>query len=310
MNRIRARCKSFLSLLSCLLILFSFSHPLIAQDNDHGPETPRFTVTIHPLARTTIYNRVALLPLSGGDKDIADQLTRSFHSSLLKSKKYSLLPLSASTEWFDNFSGGKKQPSSAENLIIRAGTALKCRGVISGEVILGNRDPAVAATSPFLRVILKMNDAGNGGEVWRLRAVVEKVPDTYRLGSRFIQEVASLAVNRLVAEMVAAGDRFSTQLPQPRIFSFQGNHGGATFYLRPDPVLLFARYCLLRAPGKGEIFTTVASVRNKSRQATILVDNRGGDPGSTFYYTVVGITSSGLASLPVPPLAIPASPGE
>ncbi len=286
----------------CFWITLGFTGNGIAQSGDQNQKKDPVSISIHPLAHTILYNRVSLLPFKADNQNIADQVTRAFYSALLKSKKYALIPLDHSTTWFYEHVPTKTAPEK-DTLSVKAGIALKSRGVISGEVITQDPSSDARTKNRLMSLTIRMVDVKTGNEVWQIQTTITTSPQKSLADLPFIQQVVYLSVERLIAKMVEVGDSFAARLPQPRIFSYQGNKGNVTLIIRPDPVLLFSEYRLLRADNPDDIFTTVASIRNIP-YAELIIQDRDLNDQTTYYYTIVGVASTGLTSIPGPPLAI------
>ncbi len=253
-------------------------------------EHPSDQVAIHiaPDARQHILNRVVLLPFTGDNPDFARQVTALFHEALERTGKYRLLALEKAQGW---------QARHRKTDPVQAGRDLDARGVITGRL---RGDYALSGSEPARRCTISMTDAWNGRTLWEIRS---ELP--WRKGEKTLsmeKTMEGLALS-LVRKLVAAGDIYSPLLPPPQVISTQGDLRRNRIILQPDPPHIYTGYQLLRAPRTDGIFRAVTEPVPNS-QGLLILEDAGLKDATTYYYTVIGLTSTGLANIPAAPLAV------
>ncbi|WP_456386862.1 fibronectin type III domain-containing protein [Desulfolithobacter sp.] len=253
-------------------------------------EHPRDQVAIHiaPDARQHILNRVALLSFTGDSPDFARQVTALFHQALERTGKYRLLALEKTQGW---------QTRHVKPDPVQAGRDLDARGVITGQI---RGSYSLSGTDPAQICTISMTDAWNGRTLWEIRS---KLP--WRKGSKNLsmeKTMENLAYS-LVRKLVATGDIYSPLLPVPQVISTQGDLRRNRIILQPDPPHIYTAYQLLRSTRADGIFRAVTEPVPNS-QGLLILEDAGLEDGTTYYYTVIGLTTTGLANIPAAPLAV------
>jgi len=288
-----------------ILLLFFHCSPTAAgaSSDKHKVIAPVITANVSPQARLTIYKTVAMLPVLVDGKTIDKALSQTLYQALLDLQKYHLLPLKSTESWL-----AKKTPAtiplSPVELGHQAGIDLRASAVITAETQTHYKIGALLTGiqgAPVTTYTLTMWDTRNRKPVWNLSITRQ---DNGALTSGPDQTAMTLhqAMTLLREKMVKMGDIFSTQLPQPTVLSTQGDIRAVRIVLQPDPPHIFSAYQLLHADSADAAFTP-AGPPVANRAPLILVDKGLGD-ATGYFYTVIGLSSKGLANIPAPPFKI------
>jgi hypothetical protein len=295
----------FLCLLPAVLLLWAI--PLAALAGT-APEktreiTSKVTVFVAPETRTIIYRKVALLPVLSDDPQLAADMTQLLYQALDKTGKYALLPPDVVRNRLAAMK--KKVGRESAEQIVAIGRAIRARGVIEARIIPDARSGS-SAPDCFFKLNIRMIDCRTGGTAW---SVTERCPGKTNpqvLTREKIRRLAETALQRLTAKMVAQGDIFSPRLPPPTIIASRGELRANRLILQPDPPYVYSSYLLLGSDSEDGVFTPRGKpVAND--QAPVTLEDTGLKDGTTYYYTVIGITENGLANIPAPPRAITTS---
>lgn len=288
------------------LFLLQFLMPSLVSAAEVSGEPLEATVEIRvePAARTTIFNTVILLPLLKADGSADTVLTETVHREIVRTDKYSLLSMDIVDNWF------KKQPPLQLGVLqargIAAGRALRARGVIVGNVTreeVSDSGQDGGDSIKMTTVALQMLDAQNKKEIWTLEISIPLSEEPVSLEAEQLNLWVETGVQRLLDRMVQQGDIFSTQIVKPRILSKQGQIRSVRVVLQPDPPHIHRAYQLLRSKNRDTVFTPAAPPVTNDRGPLILTDKDLED-GTTYYYTIIGINSQGLANIPELPFTI------
>ena len=291
-----------------LLCLTLTGSVLAAEKDSTAPLCLKITITLAPTLRTTIFNRVAVLPLQADDPQLTAELSDSFYTALLKTNKYELLPATVVTDWLETT---RDQPAVADQRqqAVVLGRALKARGVIYGSLLsqgeehpLKNRGSSIGA----LAFRVQMVDAQTGTTCWTLRVGCRDEKEKSALNRDQIRRVMQESLQQLIRAMVADGDIFSTRLVKPTVISTRGELRKIRVILQPDPPYIYAAYQLLSAEEPDGVFTArTAPVTND--HAPIILEDPDLKDGKSYFYTVIGLTKTGLANVPAPPFTVTTS---
>ena len=286
-------------LLLLLLPVLLFLQPAagLCQEKTTDGFEATIRVEVSPTARTVIYNRVLILPFLDRDQQPDTMLTQAFFQALQQVRKYPLLPTGAGRQWYEKYLSTSKSQGS-EELAIQAGRALRARGVITGSTDRKGTGPEMVC-----RYRASMTDSQTGDRVWSLS--FDSPTDTSGSGcdAPGLREIMDQALHRLVAEQVRRGDIYSPLLPQPRILSTQGEIRKIRIVLQPDPPHIYAAYQLLRADSPDAVFHVVDRPVANDHVPIVLKDENLKD-ATTYYYTIIGLTSDEMANVPAQPVAI------
>ena len=290
-----------------LLAVLSLCIPLqasAAKNTGENPE-PVIIAKVNPLARLTIYKKIAILPVLVDGKETHPLLTNTLYQSLLELQKYRIAPLEPAGTWFAN-NFPPDDTFSRANLAQQAGTALQTNAVLvsevhhkihSGELIIGHEK-----SPPVTSCTFTLFDTKNGTIIWNLTISREDPEPGSAQSLEHITATMQQAMTALRREMVQQGDIFSPQLPRPEVLSSQGGIRSVRIVLQPDPPHIFSRYQLLRAENADATFSAVG-IPTTNEAPVILADTDLAD-ATSYYYTVIGLTKDGFANIPAPPFKI------
>jgi fibronectin type 3 domain-containing protein len=291
-------------LLTLLVICTWFGTPSLAPATEEPPLLcPEVTLTVDPLLRTTIYNRVAVAPVQADDPQLAAELTEILYKSLKQAKKYTLVaPKTVAEQLAREKNAAKNPPTPAE-----IGQRLKTGAVI--ELILEEKitDTAPAGDdAPYLFFVIHMIDSRTGKVRWQVSSRCPERRNIHSINADLLGQTVSRGIEELIRTLVAKGDIFSTVLPQPTIIASRGELRAARIVLQPDPTYVYRSYRLLGADREDGVFSPrTPPVAND--HAPIILEDKGLRDATTYYYTVTGIAENGLANVPAQPLAITTS---
>ena len=252
---------------------------------------PEITVSLAPHLHTTIFNRVAVLPFASDNPELTQHLTQILYEALSKTRKYTLLPLSVTRKRL-----AALHPTAQEDSIqwaVGVGRAIKARGIIQARLL--PQEQPVEKKPAMFAITIEMTDAQTGTTAWRITS--------RQSGAILPLHVINSSIHRLIQEMVKAGDIFSPVLPQPTIIAAQGSLRATTITIQPDPLNSHVTYQLLGAETPDSIFVPRTAPVAASTTPIILQDT-GLQDATTYYYTVIGKTKNGLASIPIPPFSV------
>jgi len=288
-----------------LAVLF-LNFPVLAATNPEKstPVEPVITAEVNPIARLTIYKNVAVLPALVDGNSIDEQLSTTLYQALLELQKYTLLPLENARAWFEK-KVAPGTPFSPQQIGHQAGIDLQASAVLVAEVqhrrLMGKLLTDID-NRPITICTFTLIDTANRKIVWRLTVSRQNGEQQQPVPGDQPVNPLHEAFKILRTEMVKKGDIFSTQLPHPEVLSTQGDIRAVRIVLQPAPPHIFSNYQLLRAQSADAAFTPVGPpVANKA--PLILVDT-GLDDATAYFYTVIGLTSTGFANVPAPPFKV------
>ncbi len=285
-------------------IIALFASPAWA-DKPPAPQKnpPVINVQVSPNARLTIYKSVILLPALTDGTIIDRPLTTALYRALDDLHKYHILQPEDVEPWLKKQLQSDEELSMAE-LAHRAGIDLRASAIITAEAHPRQKIGELLVrldSTPVTAWNIVMWDTRNSQPVWKLAVSHQDVgpePEKAQETTAILQQ----AMSTLEKEMVARGDIFSTRLPRPEVLSTQGDIRSVRIVLQPDPPHIFSRYQLLRAEDPKAVFRpTGPPVANKT---PLILADHGLRDATSYYYTVIGINSDGLANVPAPPFAI------
>jgi len=295
--------KLFYLPLLCALLAGS---ALAAENDSAVPLCPAVTVTFSPTLRTTIFNKVAVLPFQTDDPQLAAELSNSFYTALAETGKYELIPAATVTDWLET---NNNQPAEADQRqqAIALGRALKARGVIHMALRPRRENPIKNRGSiACIACNIQMIDAQTGKTYWTMSVECKGEKQKSPLNREQTLRIMEESLQQLIRAMVANGDVFSTRLPRPTVISTRGELRKIRVILQPDPPYIYAAYQLLSAEEPGGVFTARTAPVNNDHAPIILEDTDLKD-GKIYYYTVIGLTEEGLANVPAPPFTVTTS---
>lgn len=300
--RIRAG-RSFL----LLLFLIQFLQPGVttAEEISGSPEGMKVEVRVEPAARTTVFNKVILMPLQQRGNRTNPVVTEALYRQIQGTNKYSLLPQDIVVNWLKDHPA-TTQDSDPVQIGITAARALRARGIIVGSISWEKPEKPIAGEttkSNELKLSIQMFDAQTTEQVWSLDLSIPQVTEPANPEEEQLRLGLVEGVQQLLARMVQQGDIFSTQLAKPRILSKQGRIRSVRVVLQPEPPHIHKAYQLLRSNNRDTVFTPVAPPVINDRGPLILTDKNLQD-GMEYYYTIIGINSQGLANIPELPFTI------
>jgi len=294
-----------------IMILFCtlLASTTVAEDkntNDTPPLCPGITVALAPALRTIIFNRVAVLPFQADDPQLAADLSDSFYTALAQTGKYELLPASSVSDWLEKNRDQLKKLDLPQQ-VVRIGRTLQARGVIHASLVPRTETPLTnkGSTTSFAFNI-RMTDIQTGKTAWILRAACEDKKQYRELKKQHILKIMNESLQKLISTMVAEGDIFSPQLPNPTVISSRGGLRKIRVILQPDPPCTYAAYQLLTAVDPEGPFTAhTAPVIND--HVPIILEHTALEDGKRYSYTVIGLTNTGLSNVPAPPFSVTTS---
>jgi fibronectin type 3 domain-containing protein len=290
-----------------LLCLALTGSVLAAEKDSTAPPCLKVTITLAPNLRTTIFNRVAVLPLQADTPQLTAELSDSFYSALLKTNKYELLPAAVVTDWLKTT---RDQPTETEpqQQAVILGRTVKARGVIYGSLLSQGEEHPLKNSGSIgsLAFRIQMLDAQTGKTCWTLRIVCRGKKEKSPLNKAQLRRIMQESLQQLIRAMVADGDIFSTRLIKPTVISTRGELRKVRVILQPDPPYIYTAYQLLSAEEPDGVFTARTAPVNNDHAPIILEDPDLKD-GKSYFYTVIGLTKTGLANVPAPPFTVTTS---
>ena len=268
---------------------------------------PRINVHLALNLRTTLFGNVALLPLQADDPQLSATITRGFYDALDQIGKYRLLPPATAADPGHDASG-KAAAADPQQQVLNFGRAVKARGVIHGTV-RSARKKSLDSTTPAdsgLFFSIKMTDTRTGTTAWSLSGTCRGGGSNRQLNPETARRLMEPPVDKLLRAMVDAGDIFSPLLPAPTVISTRGELRRTRIILQPDPPYTYAAYQLLGSETADGVFT-VRSPAVANDTAPIVLEDTDLLDGKKYYYTVIGLTKSGLANIPAPPFTVTTS---
>lgn len=287
-----------------MLTLF-FTTNALAEDTSAPEKQVSTSADVSPLAKTVIFNSVAILPFKESDKSINLELTEVFQQALDDTKKYALVPQRKVQRWLHSRPKDSIDNTDAEK-IYQAGKALVCRGIITGAL---SREKIIVKEKEKYRIdrvyraVLEMTDIQTKNIVWSLTASTVQRPGASKNPVDHLKVPLKQGLQLLVKKMVEQGDIFSTRLPQPQVLSKQGKIRATRIVIQPEPPHIHLAYQLFRSSGKETYFTTVGSPQPNDKAPLTLDDSELKDD-KTYYYSVIGFNQDGLASVPALPFPV------
>lgn len=270
-------------------------------------ERPSATIDIDlkRTAKSTLFNRVALLPFTGQYSDLP-QLRKVLFEELDRIGKYDLIAPSQVDFLLDRQAPEKdnEHHSFTASTVIDAGKTLHARGIITGKFShLEASSNTEATISAHSRLLIELWDIHSGQKVWTILITLSEANDDPALDSTAFPNAIGEAVNLLLDNLLQMGAIYSPRVPAPTILSTQGGIRTIRVLLQPAPGYIHSAYQLLKADSPKGIFIPLGAPVPNTTPPLVLEDNQLQD-ASTYWYTVIGINPQGLASIPRPPFAI------
>jgi len=305
MNRhLFSRPLTFAALLTMLLCT-----PVAALPETAAPLRPIQIELSLPLA-LSVYPRAAVLPLRCTDNTADPQLTEVLFQELDKTQKYELIAPAPAVKAppplhnLDNLNANLQANAAAY------GREARVRAVVSGVIVAGagaldQTQSDKPKQAPAL--IVAMTDTARDKPIWRLTLTPPFNDAEQRPAREQLQDLLREGVEELIVHLVNQGDVYTTRLPKPRVLSREARQGFAHVLVQPERRSLIAAYQLLRAPSPDGPFLPAGEPATNRRSPLALEEEQTEDTTAA-WYTVIGLTASGLATLPAPPFQVAVAP--
>lgn len=262
-------------------------------------------VAITPTSHGQIFAKVAVLPFRQMNNQVNQELTAVFFQELDQTKKYRLVTPPISDRKTPS-TLGKDPQTSMQQGAIAWGRAAGIRGVIAGIITEDQQSRQFekqGAQSATTKIFISMMDIQHAQPVWTLTLSLPVPTGERSPGREEMRSLLQQGVAELLVQLVQQGDIFTTQLPAPQVLSTQREPGRVQIMVQPEAPTIFTAYQLLRAGSPDAVFTPVGRPKANSRSPLVLEDTDLHD-NAAYYYTLIGISSTGLANVPAPPFAV------
>jgi fibronectin type 3 domain-containing protein len=296
------RCSLF-----CLLLLLCGlpGNPAAAEPEATEAACTQVTAHVTPALRTIIFNRVAILPLQADDPQLAAAFSQALYASLAQTGKYRLLPEATTADRLETTKAEKNVDPQQQAVLF--GRTVKARGVVHGSLSLRREIPADTDTADTrLTVNITMTDAQTGKTAWSLTTTCTGDQYSRSISPVRARRIMDQGIEQLLRGMVAAGDIFSPLLPEPTVISTRGELRKIRVILQPDPPYTYTAYQLLASDSAGGVFTVHGPPAANDRAPIILEADQLQD-GKKYFFTVIGLSETGLANIPAPPFSVTTS---
>lgn len=271
------------------------------------PEPIRVELSLAP--ELTIYDKVAVLPLLFTDNTTDQQLTEVLFRELDATQKYELIA-PAATAPAPPLRDFADPAASLQKNAVAYGRAARIRAVVSGVILaraetIGQTGQNKTMQAPSL--IISLTDIARDKPVWRLTLTPPPDAAEQRPARELLQDLLHEGVEELIVRLVNQGDVYTTRLPKPRVLSSQAWPGRTRIVVQPEKRSTIVAYQLLRAASPDAAFLPAGEPSANRRSPLTLKDDRGEDAPPA-WYTVIGHTANGLATVPAPPFQVAVSP--
>ncbi len=296
------RCSLF-----CLLLLLCGLPGTAAAAEPEATEAACTQVTAHvtPTLHTIIFNRVAILPLLADDPQLAAALSQALYASLAQTGKYRLQPETTTADLLKTTKAEKNVDPQQQAVLF--GRTVKARGVVHGSLSLRREIPADTDTADTrLTVNITMTDAQTEKTAWTMTITCQGDQYSRTITADQARSIMDQGLTKLLDAMVAAGDIFSPLVPRPTVISTRGELRKIRIILQPDPPYTYAAYQLLASDSARGVFTVHGPPVANDRAPIILEADQLLD-GKKYFFTVIGLSETGLANIPAPPFSVTTS---
>jgi len=255
-----------------------------------------------------IYDKVAVLPLRFTDNTADPQLTEAVFKELDATQKYELIAPAATTP--PPLRDLTDPAASLQKNAVAYGRAARIRAVVSGVIVakagaLNQTGPEAPPQAPTL--IISLTDIARDKPIWRLTLTPPPDATEQRPAREQLQDLLHEGMEELIVRLVNQGDVYTTRLPQPRVLSRQARLGRTSVVVQAEKRSGIVACQLLRAPSPDAAFLPAGEPAANRRSPLTLEDDRGED-ATPAWYTVIGLTASGLATVPTPPFQAAVAP--
>lgn len=276
---------AFASLL-CSSAPFCYADIKVRQKKE--PAQQEHKIELWPEAKTTLFKQVGILPFPE-THSLFNQARTIVYEQLELENIYPVLPLEATAEL-------------SANLILEPDTdidqPLPARAIIWCQLLDGTDD--ILSTSSE-QMLLTFTDIPSKKNIWRITI---DLPDAERQdAATALQNAIGAALVDLRTHLVQHGAIFSVLIPAPEIVSTDGLLKETRVVINPLSKEIHQSYQLLRGNSYNDTFKLIGKpvVNNTS---PITLEDTMLEDGTTYYYSVIGFTPAGLASVPGLPVAI------
>ncbi len=289
----------FLITLFLLLHAFYPSHTLA--------ETKRQTaidIDIQPAAKSTLFNKVAILPFVGSHPAL-QELRSVFHIQLDQTNKYPLMAASQTDFLLDKTKDNADTTKKISPLsVVAKGKKLQSRGIITGTInhVQASSESEVTVNDHF-RMLITLWDIQTAKPVWNITIKVPLTSDTPPLDVAIFTDALQQATRLLLDRLIRMGAIYTPKIQVPIILSKQGTIRQIQIAVQATPQSIHTSYQLLRAKTAAGIFHPIGQPIAGKTPPLILEDENLED-ATTYWYTVTGYNSDGLASIPGQPFSI------
>ncbi len=294
--------------LACAALFAALCAPTaVLSETAAQPQPIRVELSLAP--EIPIYDKVAVLPLRFTDNTADQQLTEALFEELEATQKYELIAPAATTPappWRDL----ADPAASLQKNAVAYGRAARIRAVVSGVIVakagaLNQTGPEALPLAPSL--IISLTDIARDKPVWRLTLTPPPDAAEQRPPREQLQDLLHEGVEELIVRLVNQGDVYTTRLPKPRVLSSQARLGRTSVVVQAEKRSGIVACQLLRAPSPDAAFLPASEPAANRRSPLTLEDDRGED-ATPAWYTVIGLTASGLATVPAPPFQVAVAP--
>ena len=298
------------SLHVCLFLYFCLamgaSMPCLAANPASSPEgAGHVLVEVSSDTRFHVYKEIPVLPFVGENSAMAEALTAAFFRGLDRTEKYNLKLQAAPADWPDDVSG-EHMPAVLRERTLSLGLKSGFRHVITGS--LNTSAPSGQETAGAC-LFIAMYDTQTSMPVWSMELTPQPPTDAAGTVLEQFQVLLHQGTDELVLRLINRGDIFSPRLPAPQVLLSKGKERSVRVIIQPEPENIFSAYQLMRSGNPGGTFTTIGEPVAHGT-SPLIIDDDNLDEHTTYYYTVIGISTSGLASIPSLPFAISTLPAQ
>jgi hypothetical protein len=268
-----------------------------------GSDIGKIEVAVTPTPHIPIFKEVAILPFQHANSAVDQELTDLFFQALDKTKKYQLIAPARSNHYNQAATINPGRFAGTQERAFSFGKSAGIRGVITGTIATDaytSGDFTVPTKQKAVTIFISMTDIQQAMPVWTL--TLSTLPPT-PVNSSVREQLPALVqqgVKELIDHLVRQGDIFSTRLPVPQIISREVTANCTQITIQPDTQAIFSSYQMLRSNARDAAFTRIQSPKNNTGTLLTLSDYDQ-KKHETSFYSVIGITSSGLANVPAPP---------
>ncbi len=290
-----------LSIGCCCILLLAWGCPLAFGQT--GNDLGKIEVAVTPTPHIPIFKEVAILPFQHANNTVDKELTDIFSQALDKTKKYHLIAPARSNRYNQAMATIPGRFAGMQERAFSFGKSAGIRGVITGTIATdayASGDFSAPTKQKAITIFINMTDIQHSMPVWTL--TLSTLPPSPVNNSPHAQLPALIqkGVKELIDHLVSRGDIFSTRLPVPQVISKEVIGNRIQITIQPDTEAIYSSYQLLRSDGRDTAFSLIQSPKSNTGALLTLSDYNQKNH-ETSYYSVIGITRSGLANVPAPP---------